>query len=75
MDSQLIYTVVNAVIGIIGFLIRQHIVDIKTEVKEIRKQTTLTNGRVSVLEAETRNQKDSIDNATKKIDSMWKGWS
>lgn len=83
-DMTLIYIIVNLVIGVVGFLIRAHIMEVKNDVKEIKIQTNLTNGRVGVLEEWKKNHIESdktlhnkIDDAygilADKLDQLWKG--
>ena len=83
-DMALLYIIVNIIIGILGFFLRSHIVEMRNDVKDIKQQTNITNGRVGVLEEWKKNHTDTertlhdkIDEALSivhaKLDQLWKG--
>ena len=55
---------VGFLVVIIGFLVRNLLSDIKTQLKDILVQVNLTNGRVGVLESEVRNDKLGLVSGT-----------
>lgn len=94
MDPWLIniaFIVVNLIIGTIGFLIRSHLLSIKAEIqslkhdiKDVKAQVYLTNGRVNVMEEWRRNHEaaddklhDTLDiflqSVMSKVDKLWHG--
>ena len=52
---------VGLLVVIIGFLVRNLLSDIKEKLRSILVQVSLTNGRVGVLENETKHHKASLD--------------
>ncbi len=73
VDVEILYTIINLLILIVGFFVRQHILEMKKDVKDIKTQTNLTNGRVGVLENETMNHKSLLEKMGTKMDELWKG--
>jgi len=70
-EMNIVYILVNILIGVLGFLLRQHLITLKDDVKEIKTQVNLTNGRVSVHDVEIKGNTNHIETLTRKLDELW----
>ncbi len=60
MELFLVNIFVNILIGVVGFLIRQHLLALRKDVDEVKSQVYLTNGRLIRLE-EWKHNHDKLD--------------
>jgi hypothetical protein len=70
-DLNILYAVINLLIMVVGFFIRQHLIELKGDIKEIKVQTTKTNGRVGVVENDVAHHKSILERLIDKVDSTW----
>jgi hypothetical protein len=62
MELFLVNIFVNILIGVVGFLIRQHLLALRKDVDEVKAQVYLTNGRLIRLE-EWKDNHDKLDSS------------
>jgi formate dehydrogenase assembly factor FdhD len=85
LDFSILYIVVNVLITVVGFFIRQHLIEMTKDIKEIKTQVYKTNGQVQVLNEWKENHTSSdareyiilnetITNLRNKVDELWKGF-